>query len=117
MRTPIGDRFEDFAAQSYDVYMYLIEHEDIVAHNRTPFLEFWNIKRISNAGLLPRFYGKVRVAVDGYDHDQRELFEIPEVRKYLGLLTDEWPYFFYACDLRDRFLNTLVRCLVPDLKV
>lgn len=39
------------------------------------------------------------IAVDGYDGDSRELFEIPEVRAFFARLTVEWPYWLWylAC--------------------
>jgi hypothetical protein len=82
-----------------------------------PFLEFWNIDRIAKAGCLHDMYGKVRFTIHGYDYDKRELFEVPEVRAFLRELADEWPYFFYAADLKDRFLDTLIKCVVQHITV
>ena len=80
-------------------------------------MDFWCIERIAGAGRLHNLFGKVRFGLDGYNDDPRELFEIPEARAFLRKLTEEWPYFFYASDLEDRFLDTLIKCLVPNLKV
>ena len=35
------------------------------------------------------------VSVNGYDDDPRELYEIPEVRRYLQGLDQEWPFWFF----------------------
>lgn len=39
--------------------------------------------------------GNLSVSVSGYDNDSRELYEIPEVRRYLQGLDQEWPFWFF----------------------
>lgn len=39
--------------------------------------------------------GNLSVSVSGYDDDPRELYEIPEVRRYLQGLDQEWPFWFF----------------------
>lgn len=38
--------------------------------------------------------GSLSLSISGYD-DTRELFEIPEVRRYLHGLDQEWPFWFF----------------------
>lgn len=35
------------------------------------------------------------LTISGYDDDSRELFEIPEVCRYLRGLDHEWPFWFF----------------------
>lgn len=44
------------------------------------------------ADTVRRYAGMVRVVFSGYDEDPREIYAIPEVRRYVGRLTDEFPY-------------------------
>jgi hypothetical protein len=110
-------RFEDGLDLTPAFYGYIIEHSDILTNNKAHFIEFWNIDRIAKAGRLHDMFGKVRFAINGYDYDQRELFEIPEVRTFLRELTDEWPYFFFAADLEDSFLGILIKSIVQTITV
>lgn len=44
-----------------------------------------------------RYRGQMSLVVDGYNHDPRDLVDIPEVRSLLKRLGAEWPYwgFFF----------------------
>jgi hypothetical protein len=42
-----------------------------------------------------RFFGKVDFRIHGYDNDPRELFEIPEVRSFVRLLDEQFPFWFF----------------------
>lgn len=39
--------------------------------------------------------GGLSLSISGYDDDPRELFEIPEVRRYLHGLDQEWPFWLF----------------------
>jgi len=110
-------RFEQGGTFTPSHFTYIVEHFHVLNKNMMPFLEFWNIDRIAKAGCLHDMFGKVRFGIHGYNNDKRELFEVPEVRVFLRELADEWPYFFYAADLEDRFLDTLIKCLVQHITV
>ena len=55
--------------------------------------------------LLKRNRNRVRFEVLGYDDDPRELFDIPEVRKYFQNLIDENPGLFYWMDIDSHMLR------------
>lgn len=56
-------------------------------------------------GLLKRNRNAISVEVMGYDDDPRELFLIPEVRKWFHRLFDVTPDWFYWMDMsNDRLL-------------
>jgi hypothetical protein len=40
-------------------------------------------------------FEKLDVAFDGYEDDTREVFETPEVREYVALLDEEFPYWLF----------------------
>ena len=120
MNTSGFDKFEDMSpltTKNATFMIYEILHSEITEEDTLPFLEFWNIDRIADAGRLHEMYGRVKFCVSGYDNDRRELFEVPEVRKFLRKLVTEWPYFFYADFLDGGFLADLIKCLVPSLTV
>ena len=59
------------------------------------------------------FFQKVDVAFHGYDHDTRELFEIPEVREYVALLDNEFPYWLFFLTKRGLGLQCIMLCFMP----
>ena len=45
-----------------------------------------------------RYRGQMTLVVDGYNHDPRELADVPEVRTLLRKLEASWPH--WACSRR-----------------
>lgn len=61
-----------------------------------------------------RFRQRVMFGISGYDDDPRELFEIPEVRRWVIGLDAEWPYwFFFLWPGRRSTLPLIAFCLCP----
>ena len=42
-----------------------------------------------------RYFERLNLCISGYNNDKRELWEIPEVRSYIRLLDEKFPYWFY----------------------
>lgn len=58
-----------------------------------------------------RQQNKIRVFVDGYDDDPRELWDIAEVQAFYRKLDEKFPYWFWFCDKRDVSLKVISDCL------
>ena len=52
------------------------------------------------------YRGQMALAVDGYNHDARELVDIPEVRKFLKVFEREWPYWAFFFNQVDNKFRT-----------
>jgi hypothetical protein len=72
---------------------------------------------IANPDHALEFMGRVSLIVDGYNDDARELFEVPEVRRYIKALDDEWPFWFYFLSQTDESLKVLAMCLCSSFEV
>lgn len=114
---PKPDTFEQMAALGGTMFTYQINRSLIEEKNTLAFTQFWNVQRIATAGTLRSMFGTVIFSIGGFDHDNRAIYEIPEVRNYLRGLADEWPYFFWADSLTTDFLIELIKCMVPTLTV
>lgn len=86
---------------------------DSFIHNNEPGLVILDITRdkiekMETASLMERlliFVDRVEnvrlykhsmtFQISGYDHDPRELCEIPEVRRFFAAVTQEWPFFVW----------------------
>ena len=53
------------------------------------------------------------IAFDGYDHDGREIFEIPEVRDLVSRLDAEFPFWLFFMNKRLLGLQAITLCLMP----
>lgn len=58
-----------------------------------------------------RQQNEIRVFVDGYDDDPRELWDIAEVRAFYRKLDEKFPYWFWFCDKKDVSLKVISDCL------
>ena len=45
--------------------------------------------------LARKLFERISLSIDGYDADNRELWEIEEVRSYIAQLDEKFPYWFY----------------------
>ena len=57
-----------------------------------------------------RYRGQMTLVVDGYNHDPRELVDIPEVRTLLRRLEAEWPYWAFFFNQVDDSIKLLLSC-------
>jgi len=58
-----------------------------------------------------RYRGQMTLVVDGYNHDPRELVDIPEVRTLLRRLEPEWPYWAFFFNQVDDSIKLLLSCV------
>lgn len=63
------------------------------------------------------FCGRISLVVDGYNHDPRELFEVPEVRAYIKRLDQAWPNWFFFLSQADDSVKLLESCLCETIEV
>jgi hypothetical protein len=68
-----------------DPLVVVISKSEIETLNITPALETLS-KLLSDRGTALQYKGRVLLCVKGYDSDSRELYEVPEVKKYIQLL-------------------------------
>ncbi|MCL4852445.1 MAG: hypothetical protein KJZ78_13820 [Bryobacteraceae bacterium] len=68
---------------------------------------------IASTETVQAYFEKVDVAFHGYNEDSRELFEIPEVREYVGLLDDAFPYWLFFLTKSGLGLQCIMLCFMP----
>lgn len=60
-----------------------------------------------------RFQEKLFISVQGFDHDPRELVEIPQVRAFFTRLADAWPHWFWFLSRESGDISLLLALLCP----
>ena len=58
-----------------------------------------------------RYRGQMTLVVDGYNHDPRELVDIPEVRTLLRRLEASWPCWAFFFNQVDDSITLLLSCV------
>lgn len=57
--------------------------------------------------------GRVMFSFDGYDYDPREVFQIPEIRKWLNRITTNIPHLFYFLTKENAAIRIAFLCIAP----
>ncbi len=61
--------------------------------------------------------GQFALVFEGWDEDPRDIYDIPEIRRYMAILDDEFPYWFYFHQLHTGMLKGICLCLCRIRKV
>lgn len=95
-----------------DPIRIVVARADVEAGNVTSTLEV--LRQLTRSVETIRAWkGKVDIAFHGYDHDRRELFEIPAVRVFVSTLDAEFPYWLFFLTKYGTGLHALAFCFLP----
>ena len=72
---------------------------------------------LASRDIIERFQGRVDLAFHGYSNDPRELYEIPEVRRFCAELDGAFPFWFYFLSAEGVTLQVIACCLCSVIKV
>jgi hypothetical protein len=95
--------------------LYQFSREKVERGDFSAFLSQFGADRLPSGPALAGMIGTMAYAVEGYDADSREIYAIPEVRKFYGAFHRAWPYWLYFCDLNQDSLKTMVLCCLPSM--
>ena len=71
---------------------------------------------LADRSAVQRYRGRVDLSFDGYSNDPRELYEIPEVRRFCKKLDEAFPYWFYFLSTERVMLRVVASCLCSVTK-
>lgn len=75
------------------------------------------LRALGTRETIERLRGRVDVVFHGYSDDSRELYEIPEVRRFCAELDGAFPYWFYFLSAEGVTLGVIACCLCSVAKV
>jgi hypothetical protein len=90
----------------------VISKEEIETQNITSALSLLNTL-VASPEKAKSFQEKVDIAFHAYDNDQRELFEIPEVRHFVYKLDEAFPFWLFFLSKHFLGLQCLLLCFLP----
>jgi hypothetical protein len=93
-----------------DFLAVVVDRRDVERSDVDPTLKvLWRL--LQDRETVVRFRGRIDLGFAGYDDDVRELYQIDEVRNFLGHLDKKFPFWFYFLNLLN---GTLVMILLSQ---
>jgi hypothetical protein len=98
--------------KTFDPLVVLVSRAEVEAGDVSPAVGV--LQQLTQSPETAReFFERVDIAFHGYDHDSRELFEIPEVRNFAHHLDEKFPFWLFFLSKRHLGLQCLLFCFLP----
>jgi len=102
-------------AVSEPIYLVFSREQIVAGDIQEPLTVLQQL--VADPGKAIAASGRISLVIDGYNQDPRELFEIPEVRRYIQLLDASWTYWFFFLSQADDSIKILESCLCDSIEV
>jgi len=109
LRTP--QTRQDIRLMDVDFVVLDLDRGDIEAGDTSAVMAV--LKQLLERDATTKFCERVDLRCSGYDSDSRELWEIPEVRAFVHILDQQFPYWCYFLSRNGEGLLWLTYCLYP----
>lgn len=111
-------RFFDLRSDITDPVIFFITRQQIEAEDLESSLDFLrSLVPSDNPQRIWSHKGRLSLVISGYDADPRELFEIPEVRRYLRSIDEHWPFWLFFLNQVDESIKVVAACLASTVDV
>jgi hypothetical protein len=98
-----------------DLILYQFSRDLVEAGDAKDFLSRFGESSLPTGKKLEGMMNSLALMIEGYDHDPREIYAIPEVRKFYQQLWQRWPYWLFFCNLDTENLMMMVMCCLDSL--
>ena len=98
-----------------DLILYQFSRDRVEAGDAKDFMSRFGDSSLPTGKKLEAMMNSVALMIDGYNHDAREIYAIPEVRAFYKRLWEVWPYWLYFCNLDTENLMMMVMCCLESL--
>ena len=98
-----------------DLILYQFSRDRVEAGDAKDFLSRFGNSQLPKGKKLEAMMNSVALMIDGYNHDPRDIYAIPEVRAFYKQLWEVWPYWLYFCNLDSENLMMMVMCCLESL--
>lgn len=114
---PTG-RFFDLRPGLTDPVIFVISRQQIEASDVESSLKFLQLLvPTKNPAHAWAYKGRLSLTISGYNTDPRELFEIPEVCRYIRSVDEHWPFWLFFLNQVDESIKVVASCLASSLEV
>ncbi len=98
-----------------ELILYQFSRDRVEASDAKNFLSRFGKRSLPTGKKLETMMNSLALMIEGYDHDPREIYAIPEVRAFYKQLWEVWPYWLYFCNLDTENLMMMVMCCLDSL--
>jgi hypothetical protein len=84
---------------------------------RKDFSEFLTRWPAPHGPDLRNYFDTFVFYVNGFDHDPREVFQIPEVRTFYCGFREAWPLWLFACKFNMPLFQPMLFCCLDSLRI
>lgn len=98
-----------------ELILYQFSRDRVEASDAKDFLSRFGKRSLPTGKKLETMMNSLALMIEGYDHDPREIYAIPEVRSFYQQLSQRWPYWLYFCNLDTENLMMMVMCCLDSL--
>ena len=96
--------------EAVDGLVVVVSRDDVESNNISSTFSALSGLLVDEA-TVRRFQGRVKISFDGFNHDPREIYEIPEIRRFCAELDKHFPYWLYFLSMEDSSLKAMTFCL------
>lgn len=100
---------------SRDIIVYQFSRPEVERGDFSQFLSLYAPEKWPTGRKLREMMGCMLFCIEGYDHDEREIHSIPEIRKFYRDFHAAWPYWLYFTNLDQDCLKMMVLCCMNSL--
>jgi len=93
-----------------ELIVYQFSRMKVEQGNFTNFLSLYTPDKLPPCAGLKTMLGRMLFCIEGYDADLREIYLIPEVRRFYAAFHQAWPYWLFFANLETDGLNGMVIC-------
>jgi hypothetical protein len=98
-----------------DLILYQFSRDRVEAGDAKDFMSRFCDSSLPTGKKLEALMNSVALMIDGYNHDPREIYAIPEVRAFYKQLWEVWPYWLFFCNLDSENFMLMVMCCQDSL--
>lgn len=111
-------KFFDLRPGITDPVIFVITRQQIEAEDLESSLEFLrSLVPTDNPQRIWSYKGRLSLVISGYDADPQELFETPEVCRYLRSIDEHWPFWLFFLNQVDESIKVVAACLASTVEV
>ena len=101
-----------------DPVVFVISRQQVEALDLDESIDFLHsLVPIAHPHHAWAYKGRLSLVIAGYETDPRELFEIPEVCRYLRALDEQWPFWLFFFNQVDDSIKLIALCLASSIEV
>ena len=97
-----------------DLIVYQFSRSKVERVDFHHFLGLYAPEKLPTGRRLRELMDSMMFCIEGYDHDDREIHSIPEVRRFYRAFHTAWPYWLYFCNLDQDALKMMMFCQVES---